>query len=62
MPPPKISPMPTTKPEAVDISLAGTDSVVDGPTVRQISPKSKNTVKNRQINRRVVSAPVLISR
>ncbi|MNE84718.1 hypothetical protein D3C80_1816520 [compost metagenome] len=62
MPPPKISPTPTTKPEAVDISVAGTDSVVVGPTVRQIRPKSKNTVKNSQRKRRVVSAPVLISR
>ncbi|MNY82707.1 hypothetical protein D3C86_2249750 [compost metagenome] len=62
MPPPKISPMPTTKPDAVDISRAGTDSVVEGPTVRQMSPKSKKTVRNRDMNKRVVSAPVLISR
>ncbi|MCY1270965.1 hypothetical protein D9M68_294770 [compost metagenome] len=54
--------MPTTTPVAVEVSAAGTDSLVSGPTIMQIMLKLKKVVTNSSANSFAGSAPVRIIR
>src|SRR3954462_738471 len=47
MPPPKISPAPTTTPIADEISPAGAASVAIGPVISATLPRQKNDTTNK---------------